>query len=103
MQDFISNYCVCQVPAGDREKHVLNTHVRDILENKLQPVFKRQTQIHPVLSHRPEPRYRAAHEYDLHENQEWKTGNTLEILLWIVEKISASPFICNFYSKQHED
>ncbi|KAI7890013.1 uncharacterized protein EV154DRAFT_564793 [Mucor mucedo] len=83
MQEFISSYCVCQVPAEDREKHILNKHVSEILENRLKPVFKRQTQIHPVLSHQPEPRYRAAYEYDLHENQEWKTGNTLDILLWI--------------------
>lgn len=90
MQDFINTYCTCQIPTNDREKHIIDNHVRDILENKLQPIFKRQTQIHPVLSHRPEPRYRAAHEYDLHENQDWKTGNTPDILLWIVQEINAS-------------
>jgi hypothetical protein len=96
MQDFTSSYCTCQTATNDRAKHIIETHVHDILVNTLQPVFKRQTQIHPVLSNRPEPRYRAAHEYDLHENQEWKTGNIPNILLWIVDEISASFYQFHF-------
>jgi hypothetical protein len=91
MQDFINNYCTCEIDAiENKPKHVIEKHVKDILINTLQPVFKRQVQIHPTLSNRPEPKYRAAHESELHENQLWKNEEYVEILAWIIQEISVS-------------
>lgn len=89
MQAFIDSYCKCDTTLDERPAHVIDVHARDILLNTLQPVFKRQTQMHPVLSKRPEPKYRAAHETDLHENQQWKQDNNVELLFWVIEQISA--------------
>lgn len=88
MQHFIESYCSCEVNSKDKPKHIIENHIRDILEKELQPVFKRQAQIHPTLSKRPEPKYRAAHESDLHENQQWKLDHHVELLFWLMEEIS---------------
>lgn len=88
MQAFIDSYCKCDTAPDKRSTHLIDTHARDILLNTLQPVFKRQTQMHPVVSKRPKPKYRAAYETDLHENQQWKQDNHVEILFWVIEQIS---------------
>ncbi|GAA5809097.1 hypothetical protein MFLAVUS_002500 [Mucor flavus] len=89
MQAFTDTYCTCLVE-GDRSKHIVETHVKDILVKTLQPVFQKQTQIHPTLSRRPEPKYRAAHESELHENQQWKENNYVDIMYWLVKEISSN-------------
>lgn len=88
MQAYIDSYCQCNNAAKEQSEHVIGVHARDILLNTLQPVFKRQTQMHPTLSKRPEPKYRAAYETDLHENQQWKLDNSVELLFWVIEQIS---------------
>lgn len=93
MQAFTDTYCTCQT-SDARSKHVIETHVKDILTNTLQPVFQRQAKIHPTLSKLPEPKYRASHESELHENQQWKAENYTDILYWIVKDISVSKY-CN--------
>lgn len=96
MQAFTDTYCTCPVE-GDRSKHIVETHIKDILVNTLQPVFQKQTQIHPTLSRRPEPKYRAAHESELHENQRWKAENYVDVMYWLVKEISVSdPFFKRF-------
>lgn len=92
MQDFLDNYCTCEIEENVRSKHMIDKHVNDILTKILQPVFKKQAQIHPTLSRRPEPKYRAAHESELHEDQLWKNHYYTDILAWILQEISVSLF-----------
>jgi hypothetical protein len=84
---FINTYCTCDT-TDSKSDHIIKNHVTDILANTLQPIFKKQTSVHPTLTRRPTPKYGT--EPEIHNDQEWKSKNYVEILLWIVQEISVS-------------
>jgi hypothetical protein len=84
---YINAYCTCET-IDSKSEHIIKNHVIDILTNTLQPVFKKHTSVHPTLTRRPTPKHGA--DPEIHEDQEWKNENYVEILLWIVQEIPVS-------------
>ncbi|CEP11213.1 hypothetical protein [Parasitella parasitica] len=85
MDEFIESYCSCET--SSKASHIIEQHVTDILCNTLQPVFKKQVSIHPNLSKRLPSRY-GSKNLDIHEDQQWKNGFYVELLLWLLENLS---------------
>ncbi|CAO3704003.1 unnamed protein product [Rhizopus stolonifer] len=78
----LGTYCNCE-NIIDKPKHILETHIKDILSKDIQSVFKRQTKQHPTLAKQP-TRYKA--DSELHEEQLWKSGQTTSTLEFILQK-----------------
>ncbi|KAK4511742.1 uncharacterized protein ATC70_007286 [Mucor velutinosus] len=95
MDHFIETYCTCE--ANDKQKHIIDQHVTDILFTTLQPIFKKQASIHPSLStKRSQSRY-GSKNIDIHEDQQWKNGYYVELLSWLLNNISTQQLQDNLH------
>lgn len=102
MNAFYDTCCHCD-NVNDKSEHILEVHVKDILSNIIQPVFKRHITQHPALTRRPVTKYKA--ESELHEEQDWKKDQYVYILRWIIEEAEVirkekKKKKINFYSPQ---
>ncbi|KAI8977994.1 hypothetical protein BDB01DRAFT_294724 [Pilobolus umbonatus] len=58
--------------------------VKDILSNTIRPVFKRHLDQHEVFN-KQRIKYKSKLDNDTHEQQEWKKGDYVDTLRWIIQ------------------
>ncbi|KAI8886217.1 hypothetical protein K501DRAFT_331343 [Backusella circina FSU 941] len=90
--EFAQTYCSHQEKQNDRQ-HLIDHHVKDILNSVLRPVFQQQAKEHPQLNSKKNVPSRYAKNdqlgLDFHENQKWKGEHFVDILCWLIEELEA--------------